>query len=80
MKPLRKITTSILTVLLISIAFLLSGSDSIPLFSKTTTANAVANPGLRIDASPDSITIKPGETAVYDIAVYFEGYTGEVKL
>lgn len=80
MKPLRKITTSLFAVLLFSSAFFLTGSDSFPILGEVTTASAVVNQGLRIDASPDSITIKPGETAVYDIAVYFEGYTGEVKL
>ncbi|MBN1572534.1 MAG: hypothetical protein JW984_04975 [Deltaproteobacteria bacterium] len=80
MRPLRKIITSLLTLLLLISAFFLAGSDSLPILGDVTTASAVVNQGLRIDASPDSITIKPGETAVYDIAVYFEGYTGEVKL
>ena len=80
MKPLRKIITSFLAVLLFGSAFFLTGSDSFPILGDVATASAVVNQGLRIDASPDSITIKPGETAVYDIAVYFEGYTGEVKL
>ena len=80
MKPLRKITTSLLTVLLISSVFFLAGSDSFPILGRVTPAIAVVNQGLRIDASPDSITIAPGETATYDIAVYFEGFSGEVKL
>ncbi|GEM_PF-2878845 len=80
MKPLRKIITSLLAVLLFGSAFFLTGSDSFPVLGRITTASAVVNSGIRLNVSPDSITIKPGGTAVYDIAVYFEGYTGEVKL
>lgn len=80
MKPLRKITKSLLTVLLLSSVFFLAGSDLFPIFGKVTSAIAVVNPGVSIDASPDTITIAPGEKATYDITVYFEGFTGEVKL
>lgn len=79
MKPLRKVATYMLTVLLFGSAFFLA-SSAFPILGRVTPAEAVVNQGLRLDASPDSITIAPGETATYDIAVYFEGYTGEVKL
>ena len=80
MKALRRSIILFSAMMLIGAVLSVTGSDISPFPGKVDSAIAVVSHGLHIDASPNTITIAPGETAQYDIAVYFEGYTGEVKL